>query len=223
MTHLSTIRPESDPAQNDLSFSLIQYAIAQEAAARGLNLRQATAADEDDLVALWHDGWHETHAPLAPPELVERRTMDDFRSRIGCRLPHATVAELNGDIVGFCSIKESQIDQLYLAPSVWGTGIAQALLQDGLARLARRGVTVAWLICAIGNERAAHFYAKMGWVNTGVVPIMTETSSGPIAVNGWRLEKAIEPLEQMRRQDAIAVLIHVAPHAHRLMGAAHRA
>ncbi|MCB9949051.1 MAG: GNAT family N-acetyltransferase [Rhodospirillaceae bacterium] len=168
---------------------------------------------------LWHDGWHETHAPLAPPELVERRTMDDFRSRIGCRLPLATVAELDRKVVGFCSIKESQIDQLYLARPVWGSGMAQALLDDGLARLARRGVDVAWLICAIGNHRAARFYEKMGWTNTGVVPVMTETSNGPMAVNGWRMERTIDSPEEVRQQDAYAVLIHVGARAHR----AHRA
>ena len=209
MTHHSTARPVADLGHADLSFSLLQMAIAQRVAS-DLVLRPAEPADADTLVDLWHDGWHRTHAPLAPPELVERRTWDDFRSRIGGRLPQATVAEVDKTIVGFCSIKQSEIDQLYVAPLAWGTGTAQALLHDGLARLARNGVTVASLICAIGNWRAARFYEKMGWVNAGVVTLMTETSSGPLQVNGWRMEKSLATPAELRREDAYAVLIHVA-------------
>jgi hypothetical protein len=49
-------------------------------------------ADEIDLLArLWCDGWHETHAPLSPLELIRLRTLASFRDRLQAALPNVYV------------------------------------------------------------------------------------------------------------------------------------
>ena len=72
-----------------------------------------------------------------------------------------------------------------------GTGVAAALMDDGEARLAARGVTTAWLACAIGNDRAARFYEKRGWRRVGVVTSHLTTPDGEFAVDVWRYEKTL--------------------------------
>jgi ribosomal protein S18 acetylase RimI-like enzyme len=40
--------------------------------------------------------------------------------------------------------------------------VAAALIADAEAMLAEHGVEMAWLACAVGNNRAARFYEKSG-------------------------------------------------------------
>ena len=47
-----------------------------------MDVRPAEATDLDQLAHVWHDGWHEAHAHLAPLELTQQRTYDSVRSRL---------------------------------------------------------------------------------------------------------------------------------------------
>ena len=78
-----------------------------------------------------------------------------------------------------------------MAAQARGTGVAAALMADAEARLSQRGVEVAWLACAIGNERAARFYGKCGWKRTGPVLLDLETSQGKFPLQVWRYEKRL--------------------------------
>jgi hypothetical protein len=64
------------------------------------------------------------------------------------------------------------------------------LRPDAEARLARAGVELAWLACAIGNERAARFYEKSGWRRAGTVVYQADAAAG-VALEVWRYEKAL--------------------------------
>jgi len=48
---------------------------------------------------------------------------------------------------------------------------------------------VAWLACAIGNDRAARFYEKHGWHRAGVMVNQLETRNGIFPLDVWRHEK----------------------------------
>jgi GNAT superfamily N-acetyltransferase len=63
--------------------------------------------------------------------------------------------------------KEDELYQFYVSAAARGTGFAAELLRDAEQRLFARGVRTAWLACAIGNERAARFYARNSWVREG--------------------------------------------------------
>jgi ribosomal protein S18 acetylase RimI-like enzyme len=106
-------------------------------------------------------------------------------------LPDVRVAGPTGAPVGFCIVKGDELDQLYVAAPVRGSGVAAALLGNAEARLAERGVDTAWLARAIGNERAARFYEKHRWHRVGTMVSRLETPEGMIPLEVWRFEKSL--------------------------------
>jgi ribosomal protein S18 acetylase RimI-like enzyme len=156
-----------------------------------MQVRSAEVAEIDRLARLWYDGWHETHAPLSPPELTRLRTLESFCERLKAALPNIRVAGPLGAPVGFCVLKGEELYQLFVSPEARGSGVAAALIANAEARLAESGVETAWLTCAIGNDRAARFYEKSGWRLAGTVVNPAETSSGPFLVEVWRYEKRL--------------------------------
>lgn len=156
-----------------------------------MQIRSTDAAEIDHLARLWHESWHETHAPLLPPELTRLRTLEGFRERLLAALPNIRVAGPLGAPVGLCVLKGEELHQLFLSPGTRGSGVAAALIADAEARLAEVGVETAWLVCAIGNDRAARFYEKSGWRLAGTVVNPVETSSGPFLLEVWRYEKRL--------------------------------
>jgi GNAT superfamily N-acetyltransferase len=88
-------------------------------------------------------------------------------------------------------LKGDELYQLYVSALARGTGVAAALIADAEARLRAGGVQLAWLGCAIGNDRAARFYEKSGWHRVGTVVERLETSSGEFPLEVWRYEKSL--------------------------------
>ena len=72
-----------------------------------------------------------------------------------------------------------------------GTGAAGLLMRDVEEQLASQGIAIAWLACAIGNDRAARFYEKCGWTRTATVVVESETSKGVLPIQVWRYEKRV--------------------------------
>ena len=156
-----------------------------------LDVRPATPADVESLVALWHDVWHETHAPLMPPALVRLRTPGDFRDRLRAHLGDVCLAGPAAAPAGFCMLKRDELHQLFVSAPARGSGAAAVLMADAEARLAERGVATTWLACAVGNERAARFYERSGWRRTATTVSQVSTPAGPFPVDVWRYEKVL--------------------------------
>jgi ribosomal protein S18 acetylase RimI-like enzyme len=156
-------------------------------------VRPAVPSDLEQLAMLWHEIWHETHAPLLPPELVRLRTVDSFRDRLRHHLRETRVAGPPGAPVGFCVVRGSELYQLFVSAQSRGSGLAAVLMADAEARLAERGIDRAHLGCAIGNERAARFYEKHGWHRIGTVVDHVDTSNGLYPLEVWRYEKRLNP------------------------------
>ena len=76
-------------------------------------------------------------------------------------------------------IRDDELYQLFVSPEARGSGLAARLLAEGEARLAARGVGVARLDIGMGNHRAARFYARHGWEETGTVETEVDSSAGP--------------------------------------------
>ena len=157
--------------------------------ARSMSVRAADVGEIDPLARLWHQGWNDAHAALAPAGLVRARTLESFRDRLAAALPDTFVIGLPGAPSGFHMLKGDELYQFYVARSARGSGVAAALIADAEARLAARGVTTAWLACAIGNDRAARFYEKCGWVRARTQVNRLETADGVFEVEIWRYEK----------------------------------
>jgi GNAT superfamily N-acetyltransferase len=158
-----------------------------------MRVRDADEFELDHLARLWYDGWQDAHAHILPAALARLRTLDSFRERLHAALPRTRVAGPHGAPDGFSIVKDDELYQLYVAAASRGKGVAVGLIDDAEARLAAAGVTTAWLACAIGNDRAARFYEKRGWLRTGMVVNDVETSEGPFALQVWRYEKSLGP------------------------------
>lgn len=153
-------------------------------------IRSAVEADVDRLAAIWHQGWHDAHSHLFP-QLACERTLPKLEERLRAALGTVSVADAVGQPVGFCMVKGDELYQLYVAPDARGTGVAAALVADAESRISDGGAEVAWLACAIGNDRAARFYEKCGWRRVDTVRYFSETSTGAVPVDVWRYEKGV--------------------------------
>jgi ribosomal protein S18 acetylase RimI-like enzyme len=156
-----------------------------------MDVRSADAAELDALALIWHDAWHEAHAPIVPAELTRIRTLENFRTRLQDALAFARVVGPPGAPVGFCIVKGDELYQLFVAATARGTGAAAALIDDAEARLARSGIETAWLACAIGNDRAARFYEKRGWHRAGTIVNELDVPHGRFQLEVWRYEKKL--------------------------------
>ena len=156
-----------------------------------MQIRPAEPTELDLLAKLWYDAWQDAHARILPEALARLRTLENFRERLKSDLAHVRVAGAPGAPVGFCIAKEDELYQLFVSAAARGTGSAAALLVDGEARLAANGVAIAWLACAIGNERAARFYEKHGWRRIGTMVNRLDTPDGTFPLEAWRYEKVL--------------------------------
>jgi GNAT superfamily N-acetyltransferase len=103
-------------------------------------------------------------------------------------LERVRVAGEPNDPTGFSIVKDNELYQLYVARTARGSGVAAALVADAERRIKRNGAKIAWLACAIGNERAARFYEKCGWRRVGTMVSQLETAKGIVPLEVWRYE-----------------------------------
>lgn len=148
-----------------------------------------TDASFDAALTIWVKGWHEAHGEIVPKSLLALRTEENFRSRLRALQPGTRVVRASGAVAGLVIVAKDEINQLYVAPTARGGGIAQALIADAEAEIRAAGHAQAWLACAIGNTRAARFYTRCGWVNAGIVAVPVDTADGPYPLDVWRFEK----------------------------------
>ena len=156
-----------------------------------LRVRPADATEIDHLAKLWFDGWRDAHELIVPAELTRRRTLASFRDRLSAGISDVRAIGAPGAAAGFSMLKHDELYQLYVSAEWRGRGAAVALIDDAEACLADRGVAVAWLACAIGNDRAARFYEKRGWRRTDTIVNELETTNGTFPLQVWRYEKEL--------------------------------
>ncbi len=77
------------------------------------------------------------------------------------------------EVVGFAVLRRSEdadadrltgeLDLIYTAPSVWGSGVGRTLMGAALDHLRAAGYREATLWTAEANERPRQFYELTGW------------------------------------------------------------
>ena len=153
-------------------------------------IRDAKQSDVKNIAELWHVSWHDAHSHIVPKELTRIRTPESFTKRTQRHLSNLRVAG-DGGIDGLCITKGDELFQLYVSQISRGTGLAKMLLADAERRLSFHGISRAWLVCAIGNDRAAKFYNKCGWDLTQTIIDELEILDGTFSLKVWKFEKQL--------------------------------
>lgn len=128
------------------------------------NVRLARQEDFPEIVEIWHAGWHDAHAKLVPPQILNFRRIEHFRLWLESSTGEFLVAIQDNAVTGFVATNGSELVKLYVVPRTRGTGTAAALLASGERRIAENGFADAVLYCTAGNTRAERFYCREGWI-----------------------------------------------------------
>jgi ribosomal protein S18 acetylase RimI-like enzyme len=155
-----------------------------------VTLRAASAGDVEDIAALWHSGWIDGHLGHVPEAFHPHRRLDDFRQRVPGRLARTTVATIDSRVVGFVTLHDDELEQIYVAAPARGGGVAAALLRHGEQAIAARHDR-AWLAVAVGNARARRFYTRQGWTDAASIDYEAEIAGGTLTVACRRYEKRV--------------------------------
>ena len=129
-----------------------------------MNFRVATSADISGIQIV-RNAVKEN--PLPDPSFVTDADCEEFINTRG----RGWVCEINGQIVGFAiaDLKENNIWALFIHPEHEGKGIGKRLHQMMLDWYFDQSKNFIWLGTA-PHTRAAQFYRKAGWRETGVRP-----------------------------------------------------
>lgn len=140
-------------------------------------LRPATERDHDDLATIWHRGWRDGHLGHVPATVPPHRRLADFRRRVPAQIAYTTVATMGSRLVGFVTVRDDEVEQIYVTEAVRGTGTAAQLLRHGERVVAARHRR-AWLTVVSGNARARRFYERHGWADDGPLDYAAATADG---------------------------------------------
>ena len=129
------------------------------------SIRPLRPADHDEVIDIWHSGWHDAHANIVPTGVLRYRTVECFWAWFQGSTNQTHVAVDDG-VLGFVSTQGSEIVKLYVGPDARGTGMATKLLSFGEREIHNRGIVDAMLFCTAGNARAQRFYDREDWTLT---------------------------------------------------------
>jgi GNAT superfamily N-acetyltransferase len=144
----------------------------------GVSIRRAALADAARIADVYVRTSSVAERGFVPDSELDAMTPDDYleswHRRLGSPEPHATwVAEIDGDIVGFCYVEPSpdddataaigHVDMLFVLPEHAGQGIGARLLAEGVSHLRTRGFAEATLWALTRNLRTRRFYEREGW------------------------------------------------------------
>lgn len=174
-----------------------------------VDVRRAIQADARDIARVRVETWRAAYDGLIAAEMLA--SLDAERE--GARRaelwdqhhtdPRMTelIAEVDGELAGWAAIGPSQTEDrrddgqvfaVYALPPFWGTGVGHALLTASEDFLREAGFANAHLWVLAGNDRAADFYERHGWIEDGA--ILTDDS----------LVRGFEPLVERRRVKALS-------------------
>ena len=135
-------------------------------------IRPATAEDAYGIARVHSVAWHETYTGLIAEEFLKTRTVERSLSRMQNGWKNMSVAEADGEIVGFCGVSPArdedlpgvgEVQGLYVLRAYQKVGIGKALLADGVQRLQGQGFSEICLWVLDTNENARRFYESQGF------------------------------------------------------------
>ena len=122
------------------------------------------------MIAAWRSGFRH----ILPDSVIEKYTQLEpctnmFRQILTSSIGTMYLAQLNGQPVGLLywvpEGETARIEALLTVPTVWGKGIAPALMAQALTDTADFQAVTVWPFAE--NRRARRFYEKQGFSPTG--------------------------------------------------------
>ena len=142
-------------------------------------LRPYREVDEAAAIELWRQTWQQAY-----PAIDFAARVDWWRERWRNELvPNATIvmAESAGTLVGFVTVEAATgyLDQIVVAPQLWGAGLAEMLLEHAK----RLSPSRLELHVNKDNARAVRFYQKHGFAIAG--EDVNSRSGAPVFLMKW--------------------------------------
>lgn len=135
-----------------------------------VQLRLATADDVETLVLLERACGLDALGHVFPPEQFPYPEAE-VRQRWAGRLADAaatTVLAVDGAPVGFVCVRRGVVEHLGVDPARQRRGVGGQLLAEAVRVARAEGFGEVALWCLVDNHRALGFYARFGWVATGI-------------------------------------------------------
>lgn len=147
-----------------------------------LTYRDAEPADAAALATLFRISFTDTFGHLYRLEDLTAFLADFTDARWAEELADPgfafRIAEMDGRRVGYAKLgppslpvertePSVELRQLYLLSDAQGTGAAAALMEWTLGEARARGAAALYLSVYVDNQRAKHFYAKLGFERVG--------------------------------------------------------
>lgn len=139
-------------------------------------IRPANPNDVPGIAFAHYTSWVETYTGLIDDAYLKTLSVERQLKRAGNELENVTVAEMDGEIVGFCRrgayrdqdvSKCGEVMAIYILKKAQGMGIGRALMEKALSMLSASGYTQCKLWALANNAHAAGFYKKMGFAPDG--------------------------------------------------------
>jgi putative acetyltransferase len=134
-----------------------------------MRVRAPHADEGDELFRRFRETALTAYRHVFPPELypfpdeAERTKWRDLVRDHG-RTHRLVVAEEAGEVVGAVVAKPGTLLHLFVVPSRWGSGVADALHAAAVEVSRQAGVAECRLEVLAENRRARRFYERHGWV-----------------------------------------------------------
>ncbi|MEJ1090304.1 GNAT family N-acetyltransferase [Microbacterium istanbulense] len=145
-------------------------------------VRRATAEDAHGLAVVHVLGWQRAYRGLLPQHVLDDLSIPDREAGwvtiLGDpeRQARTLVVERDGVIAGWAGYgaardadgpASGELWGIYAHPQYWSTGVGHELLVAVEDALRAEGHDAAYLWVLEGNERAASFYERHGWLDDG--------------------------------------------------------
>ncbi len=134
----------------------------------------------DNRMAISHiyeASWKYAYQDIIPREYLESIPEGQWAEHLETSGRNTLVALEDGKIVGtssYCRARDSDMEgfgeiiSIYLLPEYMGRGIGRFLMADAIGELRRMGFSDIFLWVLEENERARHFYERLGFENSGI-------------------------------------------------------
>ena len=140
-----------------------------------IELRDGSVDEAEALVAVQKAASLAAFARVFPPERFpypEQAVLADLRGRLTGG--STAIVAVDGERpVGFAVVEPGWLEQLYVLPERWGTGVGARLHDEAVERRRADGDSVLHLWTLEANGRSRAFYERRGWRldgETRVVP-----------------------------------------------------